>query len=620
MNHTEHTRVLTPGTETLASAVSPAPASFGDYTLLEEIDRGGMGVVFRARQISLNRTVALKMILAGQLAGEAEVRRFRSEAEAAASLDHPHIVPIYEVGEHAGRHYFSMRLVEGQSLARVIDRYAHDPRGAARLLATVARAVHYAHQRGILHRDLKPANILIDLQGQPHVTDFGLAKQVGKDSDLTSSGAVLGTPNYMAPEQVSGKTRRLTTATDIYSLGAILYHLLTGAPPFDAGTPLDTLRRLIEQEPVRPSSIRREVDRDLETICLKCLEKDPARRYGSAEALAEDLERWLGHEPILARRASAIWRLTKWAQRNPKFAAALGLLHLVAALGLAGILVQWHRAQAARQVAIEQLRESYLAQAQARRFSARPGRRFLSLDVLAKAAAIRPSLALRNEVIACLPLVDLRLMQRREFTLIQQRAFFDAAMERYAVGDAQGHVVLHRAADDQVIARLAGPPRQTVPSEIRFSPNGKLLCVAYPSSPCIVWDLATAQPALALDSDQAEFSADSRLLVVAEASGGLSLYDLTTFQPLKTLAAPEPFRWPSFDPTGQRLAAVTEPDRTSIVVLDLLTGSELARLPHTNILHGFAWHPQGQHLASAEHSQPVIRVWDLQTRTLCEDS
>jgi hypothetical protein len=485
-------------------AWTPPPSfkSFGDYELQEEIDRGGMGVVYRARQISLNRTVALKMILAGQLAGEAEVKRFRTEAEAAASLDHPHIVPIYEVGEHAGQHYFSMRLVEGHSLAQVIDHFVHNPRAAAQLLATVARALHYAHQRGILHRDLKPANILLDRQGQPHVTDFGLAKLVGKDSGLTSSGAVIGTPNYMAPEQAAGNTRRLTTAADIHSLGAILYHLLTGVPPFDTNSPFDTLRRLVEQEPTRPGSIRREVDRDLETICLKCLEKDPARRYGSAEALAEDLERWLRHEPVVARRASVIWRVRKWAQRKPALAATLALLHVVASLGLAGILVQWHRAQDARQAAVEQLRESYLAQARAQRFSGRPGRRFLSLEVLAKAAAIRPSLELRNEVMACLPLVDLRLMGQRQFTLIRQRAYFDAAMERYAVGGTNGQVVLHRVADGREIARLAQPPRPALPSEVRFSPDGALLCVAYQFSPCVVWNLATARPILTLDREK----------------------------------------------------------------------------------------------------------------------
>ena len=296
---------------------------FGDYELLEEIARGGMGVVYKARQLSLNRLVALKMILSGQLASEAEVKRFRTEAEAAASLDHPNIVPIYEVGEHEGRHYFAMRLVEGGNLANQISRFKDDLKAAAVLTANVARAVHHAHQRGILHRDLKPSNILVGPDGQPYVTDFGLARLVKQDSDLTHTGCIVGTPNYMAPEQALGKTKQLTTTSDVFSLGAILYQMLTGQVPFQAETPLETVKQVVETEPQRPSSVNRRVDPDLETICLKCLAKDPQRRYGSAEALADDLHRWVKHETISARPATTRERAVKWIRRHRiVFAAA----------------------------------------------------------------------------------------------------------------------------------------------------------------------------------------------------------------------------------------------------------------------------------------------------------
>ncbi len=299
---------------------------FGDYELLQEIGRGGQGVVYRARQKSLNRTVAVKVIGLGQWSSTPHLKRFRHEAEAAASLEHPQIVPIYEIGERDGSCYFSMKFVEGGRLDEVANGEPMSPRSAAALLVKIARTVQFAHEHGILHRDIKPGNILLDRLGEPHLTDFGLARLIEQESTITNSFEVLGTPSYMSPEQAAGQTKDLTPAADVYSLGAVLYHILTGEPPFAGGTTYDTIRLVLDTEPRNPRTRNPKIDVDLATICLKCLDKNPDRRYPTAKALADDLERWLRHEPIHARRTGVVTRAGKWVRRNPAVAVLAAVI------------------------------------------------------------------------------------------------------------------------------------------------------------------------------------------------------------------------------------------------------------------------------------------------------
>ena len=315
-------------------------SDFGDYELLEEIGRGGQGVVYRAHQKSLNRTVALKVIGLGPWTTEAHLKRFRREAEAAARLEHPGIVPIHDVGERDGQCYFSMKFVEGGQLDEVVRHTPMSIRQAAELVAKVARTVHYAHEHGILHRDIKPGNILLDGKGEPLLTDFGLARLVETESTVTRTLEVMGTPSYMAPEQAAGEHTKISKATDVYGLGATLYQLLTSHPPFAGGTTYETLRLLRDTEPRRPRLLNPKVDRDLSTICLKCLEKDPQRRYPSALALSEDLEHWLKHEPIRAKRSGFFTHARKWVRRNPSMTV---LVTLLVALAVGVSVTVWNR-------------------------------------------------------------------------------------------------------------------------------------------------------------------------------------------------------------------------------------------------------------------------------------
>jgi WD40 repeat protein len=482
---------------------------FGDYELLDEIARGGMGVVYRARQMSVNRPVALKMILSARLASPDEVRRFKTEAEAAANLDHPHIVPIYEVGEHDGQHYFSMKLVEGGSLAGQVERFVRDPRAAARLLAVVARAVHHAHQRQILHRDLKPGNILLDREGQPHVTDFGLAKKIAGDSRLTQSGAVVGTPSYMAPEQAAGK-KGLTTATDIYGLGAILYELLTGRPPFRAETPLDTLWGVLEREPEPPAKLNSKLDRDLETICLKCLRKEPEKRYASAADLADDLGRWLGGEPIRARPAGAVERAVKWARRRPAVATLLALVATVAAAGFGAAVGQFREAQASRKEAADRAAREARAKDEAHQALARAQHDlyFASLTLAERDWRDGNFVRFRQNLERCpeqLRRWEWHYLERRARSELRnlfghQRALGAIAFSpdggRLAVPIAGGAVRVYDAETGAVLATLPGHGGYV--GGVSWSPDGGRLVVGGSDRFVRVWDLSAGPKAVAL--------------------------------------------------------------------------------------------------------------------------
>lgn len=597
----------------------------GDYELLEEIGRGGMGVVYRARQLSLNRLVAVKLILAGQLASDAEVKRFQAEAQAAASLEHPNIIPIFEIGAWEGHHFFSMKLVEGRSLtAPGLEQNIPD---LVRLMVQVSRAVHHAHQRGVLHRDLKPGNILVDASGQPHIADFGLARRLMADSELTVSGAVMGSPDYMSPEQAAGQGKRLTTASDIYSLGAILYRLLTGRAPFTGASALQTLQRLADAEPERPSKVRPGIDRDLETICLKCLEKAPERRYSSAEALAEDLERWLRGEPIHARPTSVRERTVKWARRRPALAALAGACVALALAAVTAVTWSWRRgeaalqtahrqqtrAEAAEQAVAGQLREAYLAQAHANRLTSHPGRRFDSLATIAKAGAIAPSAELRDEAISCLALTDARVVQPvplpGHLTAMSQP---DDAWRRYSAGLPGGEVSVRDFPGGRERMRLPSPGMGLYHDRMVLSHSGRWLGARYQDGRARIWDLKTekvvVQAGMREFGQALDFSPDDTRVAVADGQSAVNVFDLASGREVTSLAmAPLTPECVAYSPNGHWLAVSDSKDL--VVIFEVSSGSVVTNLVHPLAVTSLAWNPDNRRLATASYDRQV-RLWD----------
>jgi eukaryotic-like serine/threonine-protein kinase len=595
---------------------------FGDYELREEIARGAMGVVYQAWQVSLKRLVALKMILAGQFATPSELRRFHVEAEAAANLDHPHIVSIYEIGEHEGQHYFSMKLMEGGSLSHHLPRFTADLPSAVQLLVQVSQAVHYAHQRGVLHRDLKPSNILLDAQGKPAVADFGLAKFIAGDSTLTGSGQIMGTPSYMSPEQASGQKDVLTTATDVYSLGAILYQVLTGQPPFKGTSVLETMQQVQEREPEHPRALNPRVDRDLETICLKCLEKQPQRRYASAEALAEDLERWLKGEPIQARPVTAWEQGLKWVRRRPAIAALMGSVVVITALGFAGITWQWQRAETARREAAEKAS----AEAEVRE------------EVETSLCQTRLAWAQQewqaNNLAKAEQLLDDFPPHRRgkEWRYLKRLCHADLLTLQGKPGivvsvdySPDGRHVASASEDRNITVWDVTTGKRTLFFEghtdriqgLAFSPDGQYFATASKDQTVKVWKALTGKEVHTLRGHQAEvlgvaYSPDGHHLASASGDGTVKIWDALTGKEVQTLRGHrDRVLRVAFSPDRKHIASGS---RDQVVkVWDVLTGKETLNLTgHKGSIHGVAYSPDGRRLASASGDGTVI-VWDALT-------
>lgn len=615
------------------------------YEILGLLGRGGMGVVYKARHLSLKRVVALKMILASS--GPHERARFLLEAEVVAKLQHPNIVQLFEVGEHAGCPYFAMEYLDGGSLAEHLRTGPPPPRIAARLVEVLARAVAHAHHEGIIHRDLKPANVLLgglpshrsadsgtagiltaeDCLLSAKIVDFGLSTSLVQMSNLTHSGMVLGTPSYMAPEQTQSGSR-VGATVDVYALGAILYECLTGQPPFQGKTVLETLDQVRDDDPVPPRKLRPTVPRDLETICLKCLQKDPRQRYATASGLAEDLRRFQAGEPVTARGLGAIGRILRWCGRHPVEAVLVSVLLLLLALGAIGGALSsvWLRhqrdlARDAERWATAKLWQSYLDQARLGRHSTQAGRRGQSLNLLTEAGRIRLDPQLRNEAISCLAWPDLRLLRAWEGNPAVGPIACDPPLRRYARCEGK-FVCIRSLEDDRVLARLLRSPSLYMPDALQFSPDGHYLAVSHVlqnlKKECRVWDTERAvtawQSPLARPGASMAFSCDGRRLAVAHMPDLVVIHETATGRELQRLSGLPAVEQLAFHPDNSRLALSSVTDQL-VEVRELETGRTVFRQEVPSGVRALAWSPNGALLAAGA-DEGVIHVWQTDANRL----
>ena len=599
-----------------------AGRQFGQYELLEEVARGGMGVVYKARQKSLNRIVALKLLIYGRFSNAESIQRFRAEASAAARLQHPNIVAIHDIGEAEGQQYFSMDFIDGRRLSDLIAEKPLEPKRAARYIQCIAEAVHYAHQNGILHRDLKPSNVLIDQFDQPRITDFGLAKELESDSDITVTGQVLGSPNFMPPEQASGRHTEIGPWSDIYSLGAMFYHLLTHRPPFQAATAQEVLLQVSEMEPVPPRRLSPSIPRDLETICLKCLEKEPARRYRTGRELADELGRFLRDEPIHARPIGAPSRALRWMRRRPVIATLCGLLLLSVVLGFTGVLWQWRRAElhASRESAERHRAEESLVQLNLRR-----AEDFFELENVSAAV---PYLArsLRDAPsnhIAAQRLIS--ALSHRSFALPATRWLQHKGTLAMAVYSPDGRAVLTASSDGtaQLWDALSGEP--TTPPLVHgrnvrygeFSSDGTKV-VTSADGLARVWNAKTGEPITPSIPHRtvvlgASFSPDGLKIVTAAGDPKARIWSAETGERIGSLEGHTgPINWAEFSPDGQRLVTASS-DHTGRV-WNSLTGESTGVLPHARALMVARFSPDGTRVATGS-MDGTARVWDAETGT-----